>query len=56
MPPETELPPKEWDESLRTIQIRFEPQENDVIIISGADDLILAELGARAGSWTLLQD
>ena len=56
MPPETELPPKEWDESLRMIQSKFEPQENDVIILSGADDLILAELGARAGSWTLLQE
>jgi len=56
IPPEAGAPIKEWDDSLRMVKTKFEPQDNDVIIISGADDPFLAELGARAGSWTLLED
>jgi hypothetical protein len=56
MPPETGLSMREWEEPLRMVQSRFEPQNDDVIILSGADGLILAELGARAASWTLLRD
>lgn len=55
MPPETRMPPKEYSETLKMIYALFEPQNNDVIIISGADDMFLAELGARAGTWTLLE-
>ncbi len=56
MPPETKPIPKEWDEPLRAIYAKFEPKEDDVIVISGADDLFLAELGARAGSWIFIDD
>jgi predicted transcriptional regulator len=55
MPPETRIPPKEWSETLKMIYTKFDPQDDDVIVISGADDAVLAELGARAGSWTLIE-
>ena len=56
VPPKTGPPVEKWDESLKMIYAKFEPQDDDVIIISGADDESFAELGARAGSWTLLED
>ena len=34
----------------------FQPKENDVIIISGADSTDLAEYGAAAAAWTLFDD
>ncbi|MEM1589577.1 MAG: DUF4443 domain-containing protein, partial [Candidatus Bathyarchaeia archaeon] len=34
----------------------FQPEENDVIVIGGADTMDLAEYGAAAAAWTLLDD
>lgn len=34
----------------------LQPEENDVIVISGSDDLYLAKCGATAAAWTLLDD
>jgi predicted transcriptional regulator len=34
----------------------LQPEENDVIIVAGADSLELAEYGAAAAAWTLLDD
>jgi DNA-binding MarR family transcriptional regulator len=34
----------------------FQPEENDVIIVSGADSIDLAEYGATAAAWTLFDD
>ncbi len=34
----------------------FQPEENDVVVISGAETLEKAEEGARAAVWTLLED
>jgi predicted transcriptional regulator len=34
----------------------LKPEENDVVIIGGADSLDVAEYGAMAAAWTLLED
>ncbi len=34
----------------------FKPNENDVIVVAGADDLHTARYGAMAAFWTLLED
>ncbi|MEM2937586.1 MAG: DUF4443 domain-containing protein [Candidatus Bathyarchaeia archaeon] len=34
----------------------LEPEENDVVVIAGADSLDVAEYGAMAAAWTLLDD
>ncbi|MEM1563367.1 MAG: DUF4443 domain-containing protein [Candidatus Bathyarchaeia archaeon] len=34
----------------------LQPEENDVIVVAGADSLELAEYGAAAAAWTLLED
>jgi hypothetical protein len=39
---------------LAKIVDNFRPEENDVIVIAGADNERLAEDGARAAAWTLL--
>lgn len=44
--------PKTAEHILKVLQ----PQENDVIIISGADSIDLAEYGATAAAWTLFDD
>jgi predicted transcriptional regulator len=56
IPPEDRAPAKSWEDPLSMVNSKFQPQDNDVIIISGADHPFLAELGARAGLWTLLKD
>jgi len=56
IPPETEPPPEGWDRIAEMIYRKFEPQDRDVIIISGADSEDVAERAALAGSWTLLMD
>ncbi len=52
LPPDAEGEPKEWDLSSEVLEI-FNPEENDVVIISGADNEDDAEAGARAAAWTL---
>jgi hypothetical protein len=37
------------------IQEMFQPEENDVIVIAGADNDRAAEEGARAAAWTLIR-
>lgn len=37
------------------ILVKLEPEDNDVIIIAGADDLLKAKRGAFAASWVLLE-
>ncbi|MEM2840829.1 MAG: DUF4443 domain-containing protein [Candidatus Bathyarchaeia archaeon] len=56
IPPETEPPPEDWGRMAEMIYRKFEPQDCDVIIISGADNEAVAERAALAGSWTLLMD
>ncbi|MEM2466797.1 MAG: DUF4443 domain-containing protein [Candidatus Bathyarchaeia archaeon] len=34
----------------------LQPEENDVIVVAGADTLELAEYGAAAAAWTLFED
>jgi len=55
MPPPTRIEPKEWPEIARRLLELFQPEENDVIIIGGADTEEKAEQGARAASWTLTE-
>jgi len=53
MPPPAETQPKEWPEIAKQLLELFQPEENDVIIVGGAETEEKAELGARAASWTL---
>ncbi|MFQ5951481.1 MAG: DUF4443 domain-containing protein [Candidatus Geothermarchaeales archaeon] len=54
------LPPDEtplydrWQEVSEGITTEFKPEEGDVLIISGADSIEDAEMGARAAALTLL--
>jgi predicted transcriptional regulator len=54
-PPE-EVASKEWSELSQKILEVFQPSENDVVIITGASSPRLAEAGARAAAWTLLEN
>ncbi|MGQ9543033.1 MAG: DUF4443 domain-containing protein [Candidatus Bathyarchaeia archaeon] len=56
IPPEAEPPPDGWGRMAEMIYRKFEPQDSDVIIVSGADSEAIAERGVLAGSWTLLED
>jgi predicted transcriptional regulator len=53
-PPE-EVASEEWPELSKRIVEIFQPNENDVIIITGGTSPKLAEAGARAAAWTLLE-
>ena len=53
MPPPAKTESKEWPEISRQLLELFQPEENDVIIVGGADTEEKAEQGARAASWTL---
>jgi len=53
MPPPAKIESKEWPEISRQLLELFQPEENDVIIIGGADTEEKAEQGARAASGTL---
>ena len=55
MPPPAKIESKEWPEISRQLLELFQPEENDVIIIGGADTEEKAEQGARAASWTLAE-
>jgi len=44
--------PKAANQMVRLLQ----PEENDVIVVGGADSLIKAEYGALAAAWTLVND
>lgn len=55
MPPPAKIESKEWPEISRRLLGLFQPEENDVIIVSGADTEEKAEQGARAASWTLAE-
>lgn len=55
MPPPADIESKEWPEIGRQLLELFQPEENDVIIVGGADTEEKAEQGARAASWTLAE-
>ena len=54
MPPVLNRTVKESRNATQQILDNFHPGENDVVIIAGADSERLAEDGARAAVWTLL--
>jgi predicted transcriptional regulator len=56
MPPIEPCISTEWPEVAADILEAFNPEENDVIIISGGDTVEQAENGARAAAWTLIED
>ena len=45
---------KDYPRAAKQILEQLQPQENDVIIIAGADSALRAKRGAFAASWTLL--
>jgi len=53
MPPLAMIESKEWPGIARQLLELFQPEENDVIIVCGAETEEKAEQGARAASWTL---
>jgi hypothetical protein len=55
MPSAAELVKRRQENVARKIQEEFRPQENDVIIIAGANSQQNAEQGARAAAWTLIE-
>jgi len=55
MPPAAEPIMRGQEDAANKIQEAFRPQENDAIIIAGAESEQNAEEGARAAAWTLLQ-
>jgi hypothetical protein len=55
MPPSAQIESKEWLEIAKQLFELFQPKENDVIIVGGADTEEKAEQGARAASWTLTE-
>ena len=55
MPPVHDGMIKESREATKQILEGFRPRENDVIVIAGADSERLAEDGARAAAWALLE-
>jgi len=46
---------EDYPAAAKLILKHFEPLENDVIIIAGADSLLKAKKGAFAASWTLIE-
>jgi len=46
---------KEWPKLAKEIQQIFQPKENDVIIICSAKNKLLAERGAKAAAWSLIE-
>jgi len=55
MPPPAGSTMKEWPRIAEQFVQTFQPRENDVIIIAGADSEQNAEQGARAAAWTLME-
>jgi len=53
--PPKEVASKEWPEISKRIMNIFKPREDDVIIVTGGESPRLAEAGARAAAWTLLE-
>jgi len=56
VPPPSKEMPKDWGEFSKRIMQMFNPSENDVIIISGADSEEKAEQGAFSAALTLLEE
>jgi predicted transcriptional regulator len=46
---------KEWPKLAEEIYRIFQPKENDVIIICSAKNKLLAERGAKAAAWSLIE-
>lgn len=55
MPPPAESMMRGQENAAKKIQEIFQPQENDAVIIAGADTERNAEEGARAAAWTLIE-
>jgi hypothetical protein len=55
MPHADYLRGKESQDIVKVILDKFQPNENDVIIIAGADTERIAEDSARAAAWTLMK-
>jgi DNA-binding transcriptional regulator LsrR (DeoR family) len=55
MPPPAESMMRGQENAAKKIQEIFQPQENDAVIIAGADTERSAEEGARAAAWTLIE-
>lgn len=55
MPPADDSKIRQSPDVVEQILQNFRPQENDVIVIAGADTEKLAEDGAWAAAWTLLK-
>jgi hypothetical protein len=55
MPSAAELVKRRQENIAKKIQEEFQPRENDVIIIAGANSQQDAEQGARAAAWTLIE-
>ncbi len=47
---------KDFPETASSMVRLLQPEENDVIVVGGADSLIKAEYGALAAAWTLVND
>ncbi len=54
--PPDEVASKEWPELSDKIIEVFQPGQNDVVIVTGASSSRLAEAGALAAAWTLLEN
>jgi len=47
---------RDFPQAAKQIMRSFKLEENDVVIIAGASDSGIAERGALAAAWTLLDD
>lgn len=56
MPPTNKPLEEDWPELAESIRRTFAPNENDVIIVCGAEDKAAAERGAMAAAWSLIRE